>query len=77
MRTVCGVKIKTAADFRQEQKDAAMALSKEKRQEFMDYFWSGLTIGEAREKAGISNDAAMGVMDMNLRQCTYLRRETE
>lgn len=59
-------------------KEDARSLSKKKRQEFMDYIWQGMTIGEAQEKANITFEQALGILDLNInkhRYCT-LNRES-
>ena len=57
-------------------KIAARKLPKEKRQEFLDYMWSGMTLGEAREKAGITFEEATGIMMINMRERILLNRES-
>ena len=47
-------------------KRKAMSLPKEKRQEFIDYMWENMTLGEARKKAGISDEEATGLMLLNI-----------
>ena len=54
----------------------ANALTREKRQEFIDLIWEGNTLGAARDKAGISFNAANGVMRMNISSMDYLQRES-
>lgn len=49
----------------------AKKLSKEKRQEFLDAIWSGVTLGEASKKAGITFDEANGIMHMNINSHSY------
>lgn len=55
---------------------AAKALTPEQRQKFLDELWTGKTLGEARELAGISFDAANGVVRQNIERHEYntLRR---
>ena len=55
---------------------AASELTKEKRQEFLNLVLEGKTIGDARKIAGISFDAANGVIRQNIEQHEYktLRR---
>ena len=36
------------------------------RQRFLDGLWAGLSVGKARDAAGISFDAAMGLMELNI-----------
>lgn len=56
--------------------EAAKALTNEQRQMFLDEIWNGKTLGEARETAGISFDAANGVVRQNIEHHEYntLRR---
>lgn len=44
----------------------AKALPQEKRQEFLDLLWSGKTLGEAQATAGISFQAANGILRQNI-----------
>ncbi len=54
----------------------ALKLGKMKRQEFLDYIWEGMSVGEARKKAGISFDEANGILILNMRKTTLLNRES-
>ena len=65
-----------AYDWKQVCRDAAEALTQEKRQEFLNHMWAGKTLGEAYELAGISFDAANGIMMMNIESRRHLRRES-
>ena len=58
-------------------KNEAMSLTKEKRQEFMDYMREGKTIGEASEKSGISSDAGVYILKMNIKSCNYISWDTD
>lgn len=51
---------------------ASQALTPEKRKEFMGYL-KGNTIGEAREKADISFDAAIGTINANIDEVLFLK----
>lgn len=55
----------------------AKALTQEKRQEFLNHIWAGRTLGKARELAGVTFDAANGIMRMNIKDMKYLKRVTE
>ncbi len=53
--------------------EEAKMLSKEKRQEFMDYATKGrLNLGEAREKADLNFDQSSGIMMMQIKSSLYL-----
>lgn len=67
----------TAADIRQRWVDEANALTREKRQEFLDLMWGGATMGEARERLNISFEAAMGILDMNIQHHEAYTMRTE
>ena len=58
---------------------AALELTREQRQEFLDYILMGKTIGAARELTGISFDAAIGTMNMNIETSIrkFLRKESK
>ena len=60
----------------EECEKAARELTQEKRQEFLNLILEGKTIGVARETAGISFDAANGIIRQNIEQHEYktLRR---
>lgn len=45
---------------------AASELTPEQKQSFLNEIWAGKTLGEASESAGISFDAANGVMRQNI-----------
>lgn len=54
----------------------AKKLTKEKRQEFLDYLIKEhLNLGDSYKKAGISFDAANGIMMMQIRDISYLDPE--
>ena len=57
-------------------KRAALNLPIEKRQEFLDYLWEGMSVGDAREKAGLSFDQASGVVMLNMKKVSFLNRES-
>lgn len=61
----------------EECRGKAIALTKEKRQEFLDYIWKGLNLGDAYKKANITFDEANGIMNMNICEASYLRRESK
>lgn len=67
---------KTGEQIQAEWDAEAMALPKEKRQEFLDYMWQGMTLGEAYKKAGITFNAALSLVKLNIEQHSYLRRES-
>jgi hypothetical protein len=56
---------------------AAESLSQETRQKFMDLIWQGKTLGDAQREAGISFDAANGIVRMNIEEVSYLRKESK
>lgn len=59
--------------------ESAMALTKEKRQEFLDYMFADLlNLGEAAKRAGITSDEATGIININIVKSTSLslNRET-
>ena len=70
------VKKRRRVSWKTQCKRAALRLPKMKRQEFLDYMWQGMTLGEAKEKAGISFEEANGVMLLNMRKTTVLNRES-
>jgi len=51
--------------YKAQCKAAAVAVHRVERQAFLDAIWAGLTFGEAQEQAGISMEAAVGIMDAN------------
>lgn len=56
--------------------NAAAALTREKRQEFIDNMVKGhMTLGQAHEAAGISFEAALGIMDKQIKSAHYLETE--
>jgi len=57
-------------------KREALALSKEKRQQFLDLMWAGKSIKEAYTLADITFDEANGIMMVNIANATFLRVET-
>lgn len=61
-------------DYGKVCEQAASDVGQEKRQEFLDHLWSGMTLGDAREAAGISFDAALGTVNMNTETKLELRR---
>jgi hypothetical protein len=52
---------------------AAMSCPKETRQKFINCMWHGLTLKQAYEEVGISFEAALGIMNMNLVRETTLK----
>ncbi len=56
--------------FRAELKRKVMALPKERRQEFLDYMWQGMKLGDAAAKAGIEFYEAATLLDMNIKRRT-------
>lgn len=55
---------------------AASELTKEKRQEFMDHLTKGhKNLGQAQEAAGISFEAALGIMNRQIKTGFYLETE--
>lgn len=48
-----------------EERRAAWMLRKEKRQEFLDAIAAGKTMTEAQEAAGITEFAAIGIMELH------------
>jgi len=60
-----------AKSIKKQWREEALSLPNEKRQEFMDYIWDGMTIGEAQEKAGIEFHQAMGILDLNINRHKY------
>jgi len=57
-------------------KREAMALPKEKRQQFLNLMHKSYTIGEAYAECGITFDEANGIMMLNIADISYLRSET-
>lgn len=51
--------------------------TKEQRQQFLDVWHSGKTLGEAYEIVGISFEAAMAIMDKAIMSYNYVSREAE
>jgi hypothetical protein len=56
-------------------KSAAKKLPVEKRQEFLDYAKSGMTLGDARDLAKITKDEMHGIIMMQLRSLNYMEFE--
>ena len=54
----------------------ALALPKEKRQEFLDLMWAGKTIGQSQNICNIGFDEAIGIMNLNIENEPTLRRDT-
>lgn len=67
----------TAADIQARWRATAEALPRETRQRFLDAIWAGQTIGAARDAAGITLEAALGVMNMNIMANTNLSLNRE
>lgn len=53
------------------------AISQKKKQMFLDYFWSGKTVGESYKLAGLNQEEGFAVMDLNIENAPYLRREAK
>lgn len=51
--------------------------TKEQRQEFLDVWHSGKTLGEAYEIVGITFEAAMAIMNKAITSYNYVKREAE
>lgn len=51
--------------------------TKEQRQQFLDVWHSGKTLGEAYEIVGISFEAAMAIMNKAIMSYNYVSREAE
>lgn len=66
-----------AADIIAEWNAAGAALPIATRQRFLDAIWAGLSVGQAKDRCGMSLAEALGVLDMNIvRSChALLRRE--
>ena len=62
--------------YKYQCKKEAKELTKEKRQEYLDYIHDRLTIGEARIKAGITFNQAFGIIEMNMKTYKYLNRKS-
>ena len=62
----------TLYDHKEVCRKAAMELPREQRQKFLNGIWHGMTIKEAYEEVGISFEAALGVLNMNLVRETTL-----
>jgi hypothetical protein len=59
--------------WREDCKNEAAKLTKEKRQEFLDYLVKEhLNVGDSYKKAGISFDAANGIMMAQIEEVAYL-----
>lgn len=54
----------TQADIKRSWLAQAEALTQDQRQSFLNALHEGKTVGDARELAGITFDAAMGCLDM-------------
>lgn len=56
----------------------AKALTREKRQEFLDLIRRGMTIGAASQEAGVTFNAANGIIRMNIQEVNFtsLRKES-
>lgn len=67
----------TKYDHKEECRKAAMALPRETRQKFLNGIWHGMSIKEAYEEVGISFEAALGIMNMNLVRETTLKLNLE
>lgn len=51
---------------------AAMELTRDKRQEFLNMIRRGLTLGEACRACNVTFDAANGIMQMNIVENSFL-----
>ena len=67
----------TSYDHKEACRKEAMKLPKETRQKFINGIWHGMTIKEAYDEVGISFEAAIGIIDMNLVKQTTLRLNLE
>jgi len=56
---------------------ARLALTREKRQEFLDLMLQGKTLGEAAEISGISFDAANGILRHQIGHFHFLNRKAD
>lgn len=54
----------------------AMALSKADRQEYLNYINQGKSIGEAIRFTGVSFEAALGIINMNIESRMSLKTES-
>lgn len=71
------IKIARRPSWLEECKRKALALPKEKRQEFLDELHNGAAFGEAREKCGISFDEASGILNRAIKSADYLSRTAD
>ena len=72
----CKVKYKIQQDKQKLQLEYD-ELPYEKKQEFLDLFWDGNSIGEAKDKVGLSLDLACKIINENLESVSVLRREAK
>jgi hypothetical protein len=56
---------------------AAARCTSEQRKEFIAMMWAGKTLGEAYKQLGITFEAALGIMNDNIREAKYLNRPEE
>jgi DNA-directed RNA polymerase specialized sigma24 family protein len=68
---------KTEMSWTDDCETARLALTKEKRQEFLDYMFDGMKLGDAAKKADISFDAANGIMRHQINSHLFLKREAD
>lgn len=67
---------KTAEQYVKESDDKARALPVETRQKFLNLINKGKTIGEAKKECGIDLDTACGIININIYQVEFLRKES-
>lgn len=56
---------------------AVAACTLEQRREFIAMMWNGKTLGDTYRELGISFEAALGIMNDNIREAKYLNRPEE
>ena len=68
---------KCGRTYEEKLKEKVDAVPQEKKQKLLDLVWSGLTLGEAAEKAGFEKDTGVyaKILQDNIGQYHYLRKE--
>ncbi len=67
---------KNTPSWRAGCKVKALTLPRETRQNCLDMIHSGITIGGTAFRCGISDDAVVGVINLNLKTITILNKVT-
>ena len=70
---ICGAKI--GKSYKQKLKEKVASVPQETKQKFLDLMWAGKSVGEAKYECGLDLQVAGGILQENIDQHHYLRRE--